>query len=355
MQSIPHSQHTNYINTANTVANNSIKSMRLSILWEKLSIFCWLISTLIKTKKKSCNFMLHALLLHRLVIESQMRLWGTFVIETIAISLPKKETGIAFLFFNYFPSHSSTFQLKLFKFTKLIGEPYGEFLAYLTWAWHFAPERCSSCPPCVPILIFDSWGCVRGSRCVDRFLRRDRWFLRKAGMLNLVLKITGIYLLCCSTFASTGRWSFEPSSLTRLILRICSNSLTAAWGILKVFAQSVISCTVISAELLNAVLLDKSSSKGSSLMLMSSWTCGASSFFLVIVMGSETMDWGDNIWGEGGTICVLPVMMMESLAFRFLRFAFCLLIGVIVMSLFSISFRICEKGEFNVLVHVLKI
>lgn len=118
MQSIPHSQHTNYINTANTVANNSIKSMRLSILWEKLSIFCWLISTLIKTKKKSCNFMLHALLLHRLVIESQMRLWGTFVIETIVISLPKKRDGNCFFIFQLFSFTFKHFSVKIIQIYK---------------------------------------------------------------------------------------------------------------------------------------------------------------------------------------------------------------------------------------------
>lgn len=75
-------------------------------------------------------------------------------------------------------------------------------------------------------------------------------------------------------------------------------------------------------------------------MLISSgtWT---SSFFRVIVIGSDTMDWGERSCGDGGTIWVLPVITMESLAFRFLRFKFCLLMGVIVMSLFSISLRIC--------------
>lgn len=127
------------------------------------------------------------------------------------------------------------------------------------------------------------------------------------------------------------------SVLIRLIFSICSNSFTADWGILNVFAQSKISWTVMSAELLSCVLLVNNSSNGSSLIFINSSTCWWSSLVRVMVMGTETTEVGV----EGGTSWVLLVIMIVSLALRFFRFMFCcLLIGVIVMSLFSISLRI---------------
>jgi hypothetical protein len=74
---------------------------------------------------------------------------------------------------------------------------------------------------------------------------------------------------------------------------------------------------------------------------MSSSTCWLSSLVRVIVIGTETTE-GVNARGDGdgGTSCVLLVIMIESLALRFFAAMFCLLIGVIVISLFSISFKI---------------
>lgn len=128
------------------------------------------------------------------------------------------------------------------------------------------------------------------------------------------------------------------SVLIRFIFNICKSSLTADCGILNVLAQSNISCTVMSAELLSCVLLVSNSSKGSSLMFINSSTCCWSSL-RVMVIGTETTEVG--VW-DGGTICVLLVMMIVSLALRFFKFIFCCFeIGVIVISLFSISFKIC--------------
>lgn len=131
------------------------------------------------------------------------------------------------------------------------------------------------------------------------------------------------------------------SVLIRLIFKICKSSLIADCGILKVFAQSKISWTVMSAELRSCVLLVSSSSKGSSFMFINSSTCWLSSLVRVIVMGTETTEVGV---GDGGTSCWLLVIMIVSLALRFFKFMFCcLLIGVIVMSLFSISLRIYKS------------
>lgn len=127
------------------------------------------------------------------------------------------------------------------------------------------------------------------------------------------------------------------SVLTRLIFNICNSSLTADCGILKVVAQSMISCTVISAELRSCVELVRSSSKGSNFMFINSSTCWWwSSLVRVIVTGTETIEAGAEV---GGASCVLLVIIIVSLAFLFLTIC-CLLIGVIVMSLFSISFSI---------------
>lgn len=144
-----------------------------------------------------------------------------------------------------------------------------------------------------------------------------------------------------------GDISFLMSVLMRFIFKICSNSFTADCGILKVFAQSKISWTVMSAELRSCVLLVKSSSNGSSLMFINSSTCWWSSLVRVMVMGTDTTEEGVV---DGGAICVLLVIMIVSLAFRFFKLIFsCLLIGVIVMSLFSISLRIysdfCKARE----------
>lgn len=60
---------------------------------------------------------------------------------------------------------------------------------------------------------------------------------------------------------------------------------------------------------------------------------------LVIVTGMTECCVNDGV-GDGGIICVFPVIIIESLALRFFMFKPCLFIGVIVMSLFSISFKI---------------
>lgn len=136
--------------------------------------------------------------------------------------------------------------------------------------------------------------------------------------------------------------SSRSSVLMRLIFRICRSSLTADCGILNVFAQSRISWTVMSAELLSWVLLDKSSSNGSSFMFINSSTCWCSSR-RVMFIGTETTDF---VVGDGGTSWVLLVIMIVSLAFLFFKFISCCFeIGVIVISLFSISFKICPKEK----------
>lgn len=150
-------------------------------------------------------------------------------------------------------------------------------------------------------------------------------------------------LRCCRELVAAPSGSLDDDSLLisvlmRLIFKICKSSLTALCCILKVFAQSKISCTVMSAELLSCVLLVNNSSNGSSFMFINSSTCWWSSLVRVMVIGTETTEVGV---GDGGTSCVLLVMMIVSLALRFFKFMFCcLLIGVIVISLFSISLRI---------------
>lgn len=182
-------------------------------------------------------------------------------------------------------------------------------------------------------------------RC--RFRRRKK---RKI-LFNFCLWTRESYdwlLRCCRELAAAsdtllGESPLLSSVLIRLILRICSSSFTADCGILKVLAQSRISWTVISTELRSCVLLVKSSSKGSSLMLINSSTCWWSSL-RVMVIGTWTTEVGVV---DGGTICVLLVIMIESLALRFFKLMFCCFeIGVIVISLFSISLRICWAIKF---------
>lgn len=164
---------------------------------------------------------------------------------------------------------------------------------------------------------------------------REREFKRANRILNVwLLRCWRELVAAPSAFVGD---SLLISVLIRLIFRICKSSLTADCGILNVFAQSRISWTVISAELLSCVLLVNNSSNGSSLMFINSSTCWWSSLVRVIVMGTETTELG--VAGDGGTSCVLLVIMIVSLALRFFKFMF-LLIAVIVMSLFSISFRI---------------
>lgn len=226
---------------------------------------------------------------------------------------------------------------------------------------------------------FDSSGCAPFPLSVERFSRRDLQFLmelldeeisgeeetnvwkkqrnrrgfqlrgkRKEKRDHLISvcfsRERSFWLLrCWREFVAAPSAGFVDelfSVLIRLIFKICRSSLTADCGILNVLAQSKISWTVMSAELLSCVLLVKSSSNGSSLMFINSSTCWWSSLVRVIVMGTETTEEGV---GDGGTICVLLVIIIVlSFALRFFKLTFsCLLIGVIVISLFSISLRIC--------------
>lgn len=234
--------------------------------------------------------------------------------------------------------------------------------------WSFGLRGCAPCPPSVEI--FSKTSLQFLMKCVAKQVS-ERWIKRsrkeEAGddiviEFHVSNKKERDYLqrreVVCSWNLRCWREvvaapsdglpgdSVFISVLIRLILRICNNSLTADCGILNVFAQSKISCTVMSAELLNCVLLVSNSSNGSSFMFINSSTCWWSSLVRVMVIGTETTEVGVE---AGGTSCVLLVIIMVSLALRFFKLMFCcLVIGVMVMSLFSISLSIYLAREKSV-------